>query len=53
MNDKFKQACKIFASKYGVATLKGEEDVSIIRWIGAGALTDEQKQKLADIYDNL
>ena len=50
---KLRQACEIFAKRYGVAVLEGHEDVSIMRWLGAGALTDEQKQKLSEIYNNL
>lgn len=51
--DKLKKACEIFAKEYGVAVLKGDEDTSVIRWLGAGALTEEQKQGLAKIYDSL
>lgn len=51
--DRLQKACQIFAKKYGVAVLKNEEDTSVVRWLGAGALTEEQKQGLAEIYDNL
>lgn len=51
--NKLKEACKIFAKEYGVAVLEGDEDTSILRWLGAGALTEEQKQGFARIYDNL
>lgn len=50
---KLQKACKIFAKEYGIAILDGQEDVSIIRWLGAGALTDEQKQGFTRIYDSL
>ena len=50
---KLQKACKLFAKEYGVAVLKNHEDTSIIRWLGAGALTDEQKQGFARIYDSL
>lgn len=50
---KLQKACKLFAKKYGVAVLEDHEDTSIIRWLGAGALTEEQKQGLARIYDSL
>lgn len=51
--NKLQKACKLFAKEYGVAVLEGHEDTSIIRWLGAGALTEEQKQGFARIYDNL
>lgn len=50
---RLKQACKEFAKQTGVAVLEGEEDVSIMRWLGAGALTDEQKQLLNKIYERV
>lgn len=51
--NKLQKACKIFAKEYGVAVLEGEEDTTVMRWLGAGALTDEQKQGFARIYDSL
>lgn len=53
MNGKLKTACKIFAKKYGVAVLEGEEDTTIVRWLGSGSLTEEQKQALTAIYNEL
>lgn len=53
IDDKLKEACRLFAEKYGVAVLEDEEDTSIIRWLGAGALTEEQKQGLTKIYNEL
>lgn len=49
----FKQACKIFAKQEGVAVLKGNEDTSITRWIGAGALSQQQLRKLDNIYNQV
>lgn len=51
--NKLQKACKIFAKEYGVAALEGCEDTSIIRWLGAGALTEKQKQGFVRIYDSL
>lgn len=51
--NRLQKACQIFAEKYGVAVLENDEDISIVRWLGAGALTEEQKQGLAEIYDSL
>lgn len=51
--NKLQKACKIFAKEYGVAVLEGKEDTTVMRWLGAGALTDEQKQGFARIYDSL
>lgn len=50
---KLQKACKLFAKEYGVAVLEGHEDTTIIRWLGAGALSEEQKQGFARIYDSL
>lgn len=50
---KLRKACKLFAKEYGIAVLEGDEDTSIMRWLGAGALTEEQKQGFARIYDSL
>lgn len=49
--NRLQRACKEFAKQTGVAVLECEEDVSIIRWLGAGALTAEQVQLLNDIYE--
>ena len=51
--DRVKEACKIFAKEYGVAVLENYEDTSIIRWLASGALTEEQKQGFARIYESL
>lgn len=51
--NKMREVCRKFAEQTGVATLEGDEDVSIIRWLVAGALTKEQKQLLSDIYEAL
>lgn len=53
MHDKLKTACKIFAEKYGVAVLRGEEDTTVVRWLASGALTEEQKEALTNIYNEL
>ena len=50
---KLKTACKIFAKRYGVAVLEDNEDTTIIRWLVAGALTEEQKEALTSIYNSL
>ena len=50
---RLKQACKEFAKQTGVAVLEGHEDESVVRWLAAGALTDEQQQILNDIYERI
>lgn len=50
---RLKQACREFAKQTGVAVLNGEEDVSVVRWLGAGALSDEQKLLLNNIYERI
>lgn len=46
-------ACKEFARQTGVAVLAGEEDISVIRWLGAGALSEDQKLLLNNIYERI
>lgn len=49
--DRLKQACAEFAKRTGVAVLEGEEDISVGRWLLAGALTLAQQTLLSDIYE--
>lgn len=51
--NRLRLACKKFARQTGVAVLAGEEDVSVMRWLGAGALSKEQKLLLNNIYERI
>ena len=53
LNDKLHKASVIFAKEAGIAVLEGSESESIIRWIGAGALSKEQLNKFSKIYENI
>ena len=50
---RLREASRRFAEEEGIAVLKGEEDTSIVRWLGSGSLTENQIKRFSEIYESM